>query len=49
MSDILKVIPIVMSAKLAKRNLKKKKILNQGVENIVGATLIKETANFIDF
>ena len=49
---ILKTIPVTMSAKLAARNLRKKKKINlikQGTENIVGTALIKETANFLDF
>lgn len=52
--DILKVIPLVMTTKLLKDNLKKKKkndaidIMELGVRNIVGVSLIKETSDFIE-
>jgi len=53
-SDILKLIPIAQSTALASDNLKfidKKKttkdFVGQGMKNIIGASLIKETAGFI--
>lgn len=54
-NNILKIIPIAQSSALAADNLdfmhKKDKgvkdFTKQGVKNIVGASLINETANFI--
>lgn len=52
MGDILKIIPTLQSIRLASDNYdfvkkKKKRFVKQGVENIVGISLIKETANYI--
>jgi len=49
-SDLLKLIPTMQSISLLERNLpskKKKDILSQGFENIVGLSLIKVTADSI--
>lgn len=50
---ILGTIPISMSARLAARNLRKKKkaeeFIEEAMEDIVGISLIRETAKFIDF
>lgn len=47
--DVMKVIPTIESAALAEDNIKflkkkKKSFVKQGVKNIVGTALIKETA-----
>jgi hypothetical protein len=46
MSDLLKLIPTFQSIALLEDNLPKKKkdFVKQGVKNIVGLELIKETA-----
>jgi hypothetical protein len=54
-NKILSTIPLVQSAALADRNLKmlkkkKKKstdFVEQGVENIIGASFISESSNFL--
>lgn len=50
--EILKLVPTFQALNLASKNYPKKKkvnIVKQGVENIVGTSLIKETAQFISF
>lgn len=51
-TDILRLIPTMQSINLVEHNInllkkKKKKIVKQGVDNIVGSFFIKETADFI--
>ena len=49
-NDVLKVIPTVMSIDLLNSNIKKskkKKIVKQGIDNIIGSTIISETSNFL--
>ena len=53
--EILKIVPTMQSLALAKKNynmVKKKKLsakdfVKQGMENVVGTSLIKETADFV--
>lgn len=53
--DIAKLIPTTMSAGLVAHNLnaikkkKKKNLLGMGVDNIVGLSMIQETAGFTDW
>ena len=49
---LLGLVPTIQAAALLKKNAKalkkkKKNLLNLGVENVVGTTLIKEQADFI--
>lgn len=49
-TDILRIVPTVQAINLASRNLpkkKKKNLVKQGVENVVGTVLIKDTVKFI--
>ena len=53
-NSILGLVPTIQSIALAEHNLnylkskkKKKKLVRQGVENIVGISLVKETADFL--
>jgi hypothetical protein len=52
-NEILRLIPTIQSINLVEHNLnylkkkKKKKIVNLGIDNIVGSFFIKETADFI--
>jgi hypothetical protein len=50
-NEILKIIPTIQSVGLLESNLKnlkrKKKPIKNAVENIVGATMISETASFL--
>jgi hypothetical protein len=53
MSDLLKLIPTFQSIALLEDNYsfskkKKKNFVKQGVKNIVGLSLIKETAKLTD-
>lgn len=50
-NDLIKLVPTIMSISLLESNLKKKKkgLLHQGIDNIVGASLIKETSDFTNF
>lgn len=51
--SILRIVPIAMSARLVKENLKKSKtpedLVKKGTKNIVGTAMIREAAAFIDF
>ena len=51
-NEILKIIPTMQSVNLLEYNLnnlkkKKKKLVKQGIDNIVGLEFIKETEDFL--
>jgi hypothetical protein len=52
--DLIKLVPTMQAVSLLSDNLpkkkkKKKSLLNQGVSNIVGLSMIKATAQMTDF